>query len=348
METFIPLEDGTVFKGRQFAGRRKKVGGHFLVHGTMIGHEEVMTDPANLDRLLIFTYPLVGGYGMNFEDNQSEGPTISALICRKAMENATNFRSEMDLKAYLDYHDVVGVEEADTRGLIRHLRKSGGQRGIITDRLLTPSEMERFFAAENPNTIEAVSAVEVAEIEGGEKTVALWDFGVKDGTMEKLRELGFSVVVYPAMTNFDAILADRPDILFLSSGPGIAAQYVDIIQDIREILGKVPIYATGLGAQFLGMALGGSLQKLEQGHCGASIPVKAADGRVYMTSQNHEYIVDDLPEDVERIYTHVSDQSIEGFYDAERRAYGVLFDPFGLSGARDLEEAEGDRLSTFA
>ncbi|MDY3119032.1 MAG: carbamoyl phosphate synthase small subunit [Peptoniphilus sp.] len=333
---YIQLEDGTVFKGKQFSGKKRRVGGRFTVHSAMIGHEEVMTDPANLDRILLFTYPLVGGYGMNFEDNQSDGPTISAFICRRAMENATNFRSEMDLKAYLDYYDVVGIEDVDTRGLIRHLNENGMQRGVITDRLMTPSEMDAYFAEQNPNTIEEVSTIEVTEIEGDGPTVALWDFGVKDGILEQLNDAGYRLIVYPAMTNYEEILKDEPDLLFLSSGPGVAAHYLDIVHDVGQMIGKLPIYGMGLGAQFLGLALGGDLEKLASPHAGASIPVKGDGDRVYMTSQNREYGIDRLPEAVKITYRNVADDTVEGFVHEENKAVGVLFDPFGLPGARDL------------
>lgn len=345
---YIQLEDGTVFTGKQFSGKQRRVGGRFTVHSTMIGHEEVMTDPANLDRILLFTYPLVGGYGMNFEDNQSDGPTISAFICRRAMENATNFRSEMDLKDYLNYYDVVGIEDVDTRGLIRHLKETGTQRGVITDRLMTPSEMDEYFAGQNPNTIEEVSTIEVTEIEGEGPTVALWDFGVKDGILEELNDAGYRLIVYPAMTNYEAILDDNPDLLFLSSGPGVAAHYLDLVHDIGQMIGKLPIYGMGLGAQFLGLALGGDLVKLASPHAGASIAVKGGGERVYMTSQNREYGIEHLPESVAINYRNVADGSVEGFVDKENNAVGVLFDPFGLPGARDLLSTQLSVISELA
>lgn len=345
---YIQLEDGTVFSGRQFSGKKQCVGGQLTVHATMIGHQEVMTDPSNLGRMLLFTYPLIGGYGMNFDDEQAEAPMISALICRRAMGDATNFRSEMNLKEYLDYYDIVGIEEVDTRGLVRHLNRTGMQRAVVTDRLLTPSEMETFFSEQIVNTIEEVSAVEITEIEGEGKTVAVWDFGVKEGMLERLNDEGYRLIVYPAMTNFEEILEDKPDVLFLSSGPGMAANYLDIVHDIAQMLGKLPIYGIGLGAQFLGMALGGNLQKLQRPHAGTSVAVKGRGERVFMTSQNHEYVIEDLPESVEIEYRHVADKSIEGFYDRNQKAYGVLFDPFGFSGAADLADVQLSVLSELA
>lgn len=345
---YIQLEDGAVFKGKQFSGSKESVGGKLMVYSAMIGHEEVMTDPSNLGRILIFTYPLIGGYGMNFEDNQADGPTISAFICRRAMDDATNFRSEMNLKEYLDYYDIPGIEEVDTRGLVRHLNENGAQRAVITERLLTPSEMGEFFDEQNPNTIEAVSTIEVTEIEGEGKTVALWDFGVKDGILEKLSEEGYRIIVYPAMTNYEDILEDKPDVLFLSSGPGFAAHYLDIVHDVGQMIGKLPIYGIGLGAEFLGLALGGTLQKLDKPHAGASIPVKGGDERIYMTSQNHEFYIETLPESVDITYTHLGDGSVEGFWDREQKAYGVLFDPFGLPGATDLLDEQLKQLKELA
>ncbi|MDD7363238.1 MAG: carbamoyl phosphate synthase small subunit [Peptoniphilus sp.] len=345
---YIQLEDGSVFEGKQFSGTEKCVGGQLMVYSAMIGHQEVMTDPSNLDRMLLFTYPLIGGYGMNFDDAQADGPTISAFICRRAMGDATNFRSEMNLKEYLDYYDVVGIEEVDTRGLIKHLNESGMQRAVITDRLLTPSEMDEFFSEQDINTIEKVSTIEVTEIEGDGKTIALWDFGVKDGILEKLSEEGYRIVVYPAMTNYEEILKDDPDVLFLSSGPGMAANYLDIVHDVGQMLGKLPIYGIGLGAQFLGLALGGNLQKLARPHVGASIAVKGDSSRVFMTSQNHDYHIEHLPESVAITYTHIGDDTIEGFYDERAGAYGVLFDPFGLPGAKDLLDEQLSRLSELA
>ena len=205
-----------------------------------------------------------------------------------------------------------------------------------------------FTARAVSRTIEEVSTIEVTEIEGDGPTVALWDFGVKDGILEALNDAGYRLIVYPAMTNYEAILDDEPDLLFLSSGPGVAANYLDLVHDIGQMIGKLPIYGMGLGAQFLGLALGGDLEKLASPHAGASIPVKGEGERVYMTSQNREYGIDHLPESVKIDYRNVADHTVEGFTDEKNKAVGVLFDPFGLPGARDLLSAQLSVISELA
>lgn len=339
MKVFIQLEDGTVFEGKSFGAPLKTLGGSFALHSAMIGHQEVMTDPSNQDKILIFSYPLIGGYGTNFEDLESERPTIKALVCRKAMDHVTNFRSEMDLDHFLKYFNVVGVEEVDTRGLGRHLRKMGPLRGLISKRLLTPSQMEEYFEMEDGNLLERVSSKEIIRIEGQGPSIGVWDFGIKNSTLNALSNMGLDITIYPAMVSFEEILNGDHKGLFLSSGPGVAVHYLDIVHDIREMIGQVPLYGMGLGAQFLGLAIGGQLDRLSQPHLGASVPVKdLKSGRVYMTSQNHDYAISNLPEEAEILYESGVDASIEGFVHREKNVRGIFFDPQGGPGADDLEK----------
>ena len=338
MKVFIQLEDGTIFEGTSFGANIKTIGGSFVLHSAMIGYEEIMTDPSNQDRILIFTYPLIGGYGTNFEDLESDKPTIKALICRKAMDHVTNFRSEMDLDHFLKYFKIIGVENVDTRGLAKHLRQAGPLRGVISKRLLTPSQMEGYFEMEEGNLLERVSTKEIVEIKGAGPSVGVWDFGIKNSTLNFLSNLDLNITLYPAMVSYEQILKSNHQALFLSSGPGVAAHYFDIVNDIREMMGQIPIYGIGLGAQFLGLALGGQLNRLKGGHHETSHPVKdIKTGRVYMTSQNHEYGISQLPEEVEILYTSEIDSSIEGFAHKEKRVKGVFFDPQGSPGADDLQ-----------
>lgn len=338
MKVFIQLEDGTFFEGKSFGGQMRTVGGTFALHSAMIGHQEVMTDPANQDKILVFSYPLIGGYGTNFEDFESDRPTIKALVCRKAMDHVTNFRSEMDLDHFLKYFQIIGVEEVDTRGLNRHLRKAGPLRGIISKRLLTPSQMEEYFEAEPGNLLERVSTKEIVHIEGPGASLGVWDFGIKNSTLNALADMGLDLTIYPAMVSYEEILAAGHKGLFLSSGPGVAAHYFDLVNDLRELIGQIPLYGMGLGAQFLGLALGGQLNRLDQAHLGASLPVKEEKtGRVYMTSQNHDYGISHLPDSVEILYRSGIDGSIEGFVHREKQVRAIFFDPQGGPGADDLK-----------
>lgn len=339
MKVFIQLEDGTVFEGDSFGTSPSTLGGSFIINSGMIGYEEVMTDPSNKDKILVLTYPLIGGYGSNFEDLESESPTVKAIICRKAMSYVTNFRSEMNLENFLKYFDVLGVENVDTRGLARHLRDFGPLKGLITERLLTPSQMEEYFEAEDSNIIEKVSTKEIVEIQGPGLSIGIWDFGIKNSTLNTLASMGLDITLYPSMVSYEEILQANHDALFLSTGPGFAAHYTDIVNDIREIIGQLPIYGMGLGAQFLGLALEGQLERLKHAHQSPSHPVHAlGTGRVYMTSQNHDYTISKLPKEVEILYISGMDGTIEGFKWEEKKIRGVFFDPQGGPGSDDLKE----------
>lgn len=349
MKVFIQLENGSVFEGKSFGAPIQTTAGLFTANGAMIGYEEVMTDPGNYGKFLVMTYPLIGGYGTNFEDMEADRPTIQALICRDAMSHATNFRKEMDLEEFLLYYEIMGIKGVDTRSLSKELQTQGDMRGVVGSRLLTPSQMEELFQdIEIPN-LEEISTKETVELEGEKGNIGILDLGMKKSLLQYVADKGYKATIYSAGISSKEILEGEHNVVLVSSGPGKATDYPEIIETIRSLKETTPVIGVGMGAQMIGLALGGTLLPLETPHCTASHPVWSVDKeRVYMTSQNHNYTIKE--EKLLGKITYVSDvdKSVEGFENLKANRYGFLFDPLGKPGADDLSDVFTTLLEKLA
>ncbi len=352
MKALIALEDGSTFEGKSFAGGGEKEG-EIVFNTSMTGYQEIMTDPSYKGQIVTMTYPLIGNYGVNDEDVESDGPKVEGFIVREFSKVTSNHRARSSLFDYLEKHRIIAVEEVDTRALTRHIRVKGAMKGIIStidldrERLVERAKNSRGIVG-----LDLVSEVtctrsyvfdEPDDRTGTRKepglTCVVMDFGVKRNILRILRNEGCRVIVVPADTKATDILALKPHGVLLSNGPGDPEGLPYAVNEIRHLFGHVPIFGICLGQQLLGLAYGGKTYKLKFGHRGANQPIRHSDsGRVYITSENHGFAVDvaSITDEPLRV-THVNlnDGTIEGIEHERYPIFSVQFHPEASPGPHD-------------
>ncbi|MGL5649447.1 MAG: carbamoyl phosphate synthase small subunit [Clostridium sp.] len=348
MKAKLILENGMVFEGKSFGYLKESVGEVVFTTG-MTGYQEVLTDPSYYGQIVTMTYPLIGNYGINLEDMESKNPQVRGFIVREKCTMPNNFRCELTLDDYLKQNKIIGLEGIDTRALTKVLRNSGTMRGIIALENSTLEEVrDRLEAFSNKEAVEIVSTNEKYVIEGNGKHIAVVDYGIKQNIIRNFKKRGCKISVFPARTTAEEILEVNPDLVFLSNGPGDPEDLDYAIEMIRNLTGKKPIVGICLGHQLLALSLGGTTTKLKFGHRGCNHPVKDLEtGRVHITAQNHGYVVEELPEDVEVTHVNINDKTIEGLKHKTLPIYSVQFHPEASAGPQDCEYIF-DRFLEFA
>ncbi len=333
------LEDGTVFDGVAFGDVSQTVG-EVVFNTGMTGYQELLTDPSYAGQIVTMTYPLIGNYGINLDDFESNVPKLKGFVVREVCDCPSNWRCEMNLSDYLKGQKIMGIQGVDTRALTLILRKSGTKRGIITTNLnlSDPEKKALFDSLDNSQVIADCSTKEKYELKGksGGKRVAFLDLGVKTGILRELQQRGCHVDVYPAHSTKEEVLEHNPHCVFLSNGPGDPKDVPDIIAMVKSLVGEVPILGVCMGNQLINLALGGDTRKMRFGHHGGNHPVRdVKTGKVYITSQNHEYVVDSLPDCVEATFINVNDGTVEGIAHKTLPIYSVQFHPEASPGPLD-------------
>jgi carbamoyl-phosphate synthase small subunit len=295
---------------------------------SMTGYQEILTDPSYAGQGVVMTYPLIGNYGVNQEDEESVRPWAEAFVVRSLSQRGNNFRREGDLDAYLKEHNITGMQDIDTRALTRILRNQGTMNGMITC-------AESFCIEEK-----AVTRRDRKVYEGPGKRVALIDYGTKENLFRCLLERGCAVTVYPAETKAEEVLAGGFDGVLLSNGPGDPADCVEIIKEVKKLYASdLPIFAVCLGHQLMALATGAKTEKLRYGHRGGNHPVRDVQaGRVFITSQNLGYFVKGEtvdPKLAEISHINVNDGTVEGLAFRERNIFTVQFHPEASPGPVD-------------
>ncbi|MHB8109534.1 MAG: glutamine-hydrolyzing carbamoyl-phosphate synthase small subunit [Syntrophorhabdaceae bacterium] len=350
MKGFIALEDGTVFEGKGFGleGERE---GEIVFNTSMTGYQEIMTDPSYKGQIVTMTYPLIGNYGVNNDDVESGAPKVEGFIAREFSRITSNWRATGDLGDYFAKHNIVAIDEIDTRALTRHLRVRGVMRGIISTIDHDPESLVK--KAQTSRGITGVDLVRDVTCKGtyefGESAhpesagpalhCVVMDFGVKRNILRILRQIGCRVTVVPAHAASEEILGLKPDGILLSNGPGDPEAVPYAVTQIQKLFGRVPIFGICLGQQLLGLAYGGRTYKLKFGHRGANQPIKdTATGKIYITSENHGYAVDvDSIKDHAIRVTHVNlnDGTVEGIEHETYPVFSVQYHPEASPGPHD-------------
>ena len=343
MKSFLILEDGTVFTGTHI-GVQKEVISEIVFNTSMAGYLEVLTDPSYAGQAVCMTYPLIGNYGICRDDMESKKPWPDGLIVRELSRIPSNFRSEMTIQQFLEDNGVPGIAGIDTRALTRILREKGTMNGMITtdEAYDLDTIIPKLKAYTTGKVVERVTCKEKYKfpLTGAGLKVALLDFGAKDNIARSLAARGCDVTVYPANTTAAEILADAPDGIMLSNGPGDPKECTTIIEEIRKLYeSDTPIFAICLGHQLMALATGADTFKMKYGHRGGNHPVKdLSTGRVYISSQNHGYVVnmDKLdPKVAVPAFVNVNDGTNEGLAYTGKNIFTVQFHPEACPGPQD-------------
>lgn len=339
---YLILENGQVFRGRPF-GKSGQVIAEIVFTTAMCGYLETLTDPSYYGQMVVQTFPLIGNYGVIPADFEAENPALQAYIVRSWCQVPSNFRSEEDLDTFLFSKGIVGLWDIDTRALVKIIREHGVMNALITDDP-SPSEetLSQLRGYRLTQAVEAVSRKETQEIkaENPKRRVALWDFGAKGNIAKELVLRGCDVMIFPAHASAEEILAEKPDGVMLSNGPGDPAENTGIISELKKLCGaKVPIFGICLGHQLLALARRGETMKLKYGHRGANQPVQDTQtNKVYITSQNHGYAVktgDLLPKVARERFVNLNDGTCEGIDYIDIPAFSVQFHPEACGGPLD-------------
>ena len=333
---YLILQDGQVFEGVRFGAETDTVGELVFTTG-MCGYVETLTDPSYAGQIVMQTYPLIGNYGIIREDFEG-ACCVKGYVVREYCDTPSNFRTDCDLDAYLKEQGVPGLCGVDTRELTRIIREHGVMNAAICDEI--PADLTPIKTYAITGVVEAVSCKEptVHPAEGEERfRVSLLDYGAKRNIVRELQKRGCTVTVLPASTSAEDVLAADPDGIMLSNGPGDPAENVYQIEQIRKLLGRVPMFGICLGHQLTALAVGGSTYKLKYGHRGVNQPVRDVEGvRTYITSQNHGYAVDSDTVKLGKVrFVNANDGTCEGIDYPELKAFTVQFHPEACTGPKD-------------
>jgi len=334
---FLTLEDGTVYKGQMF-GAKTDVIGEVVFNTGMTGYQEVLTDPSYCGQIVTMTYPLIGNYGVNKDDIESMQPQVNAFIVRELCDAPSNWRSEESLEEYLTVYHIPGLQGIDTRALTRRIREKGTMRGIITVDEPTKEQIGNMKSYNLYLPVDKVTCDKAYVYSEGCRKIAVMDYGLKRNIVRSLKKRDCAVTVFPARTSAETVFNGVFDGVMLTNGPGDPKDNAVVIDNLKKLMGKIPIFGICLGHQLLALANGADTEKLKYGHRGANHPVKdLKKDRVYITSQNHGYtiVAEGLPKNMQITHKNWNDGTIEGIRYLDLPVFSVQFHPEASPGPED-------------
>ena len=360
MKAILALADGKIYEGEHF-GAENEVEAEIVFNTSMSGYQEIITDPSYCGQMVVMTYPLIGNYGINPEDFESDRPYLSGFIIKELSRVQSNWRSRGNLEEFLKQHNVFGIQGIDTRALTRRIRDKGAQQAVLSTSTTDPQKLIE-KARNSPSLIgqdlvKQVTCKKAYEwnesgwvIQKGETQleitkdrpykVLVYDFGVKRNILRELTRAGCKVKVIPAKTPAEEGLAEKPDGVFLSNGPGDPAAVTYAIKNVKALMGKIPVFGICLGHQILSLALNATTYKLRFGHHGGNQPIMdLKSGKVEITSQNHGFAVkqNSLQGNVVITSTNLNDDTVEGIEHKDWPIFSVQYHPEASPGPHDSD-----------
>ena len=338
-KVYVTLQNGQVYEGKRF-GAKGDVLGELVFTTGMTGYIETLTDPSYYGQIVIQTFPLIGNYGMIPSDCESKKPYLSAYIVREYCKTPSNFRCEGTLDEFLKKNNIPGVYGIDTRELTRTVRETGVMNAVISSKPVQDMDAIRKYIIRDAVKTCTCEGEMVYECENAKRTVVLWDFGAKENIARELVHRGCKVIRVPSTCTAEKILSYNADGLMLTNGPGDPAENVELIENIRKVAGKLPIFGICLGHQLFALAMGGQTKKMKYGHRGVNQPVKELKtNTVYISSQNHGYevIADSIKNVGVQSFINVNDNTCEGVEYPDLNAFTVQFHPEACAGPLDAK-----------
>lgn len=342
MEGIIYFEDGTLYRGKGF-GREGTAVGEMVFNTAITGYQEILTDPSYAGQIITLTYPLIGNYGVNIKESESESIFARGVIVRSISKHPSNYMSENTLEDMMQRLGLPGVSDVDTRSITKKIRNEGALKGVISTEITDVKGLEQLLTATilKEDWMKVVGIRKKRHLPGEGCRVALLDLGVKENMIRELQKRQCDIMMFPYGTSLEEIRVYQPDGLLVSNGPGNPETATEGIALIQQLMKEMPVFGICMGHQLLAHAVGGKTYKMKYGHRGGNHGVyDIQQDRAYITSQNHGFAVDldsVTAKDMVITHTNLNDQTVEGMKHKELPVFSVQFHPEGAPGPTDTE-----------